>query len=131
MNKKRKNITIFVDESGTLPDPKDSVVIIAAVGTKIPSRLRKINNEVRKYLKMKKTPEIKFYTAGDRTRKAYLKAISKENLEIFVLTVEKAGKKISDSPQNFALLCWFLLEDCLNLYHKNLKEVTFDRHFHH
>lgn len=130
MNKTRKTITIFIDESGTLPDPKTSVVIVAAVGTKVPSKLRKINQEVRKYLKMKKTPEIKFYTAGNRTRKAYLKAISKENIDIFTLTVKKSGKKIADSPSNFALLCWFLLEDCFNLYQNFIKEIVFDRHFH-
>lgn len=31
-----RNITIFIDESGTLPDPKDKVVIVAAVGTNLP-----------------------------------------------------------------------------------------------
>ena len=34
--------TVFVDESGTLPDPKDTVIVIAAVGTSNPARFETI-----------------------------------------------------------------------------------------
>ena len=46
------------------------------------------------------------------------------------MTIEKRGQKIIDSPENFALLCWIILEDCLLFYQNSIKEVIFDRHFH-
>lgn len=125
-----KNITIYIDESGTLPDPKDQVVIIAAVGTKLPEKLRAITKAIRKNLIKKNTSEIKFYTSGEKTKRKFLEKLSNEDIEIFTLTIEKRGQKIPDSPENFALLCWVILEDCLLFYQNSIKEVVFDRHFH-
>lgn len=125
-----KNITIFIDESGTLPDPKDQVVIIAAVGTKLPENLRAITKSIRKNLAKKNTSEIKFYKAGEKTKRKFLEKLSDEDIGIFTLTIEKQGQKIVDSPENFALLCWVILEDCLLFYQNSIKEVVFDRHFH-
>ena len=125
-----KNITIYIDESGTLPDPKDQVVIIAAVGAKLPEKLRAITKSIRKNLAKKSTSEIKFYKAGEKTKRKFLKKLSKENIEIFTLTIEKRGQKIVDSPENFALLCWLILDDCLLFYKDTIKQVVFDRHFH-
>ena len=53
-------ITIFVDESGTLPDPKDQVVIVAAVGTNFPQLLIRVSKSVRKYLKRSRKDQTKF-----------------------------------------------------------------------
>jgi len=123
-------ITIFVDESGTLPDPKDRVIIVAAVGTKAPSKIELIIKTVRKKGKFKKpTGELKFYTAGDKTKTAFFKEITKEEVSIFILTVEKMGRKIPDTPQHFAVLCWLLLTDVFSFY-PQIKEIVFDRHFH-
>ncbi len=72
-----KKITVFIDESGTLPDPKDKVVIVAAVGTDIPEKIDVIIKEIRKKGKFRKqTCELKFYTSGDRTRTSFLKRIN-------------------------------------------------------
>ena len=52
--------TIFVDESGTLPDPSDLVVVVAAVGTDLSQRLSQITVTIRKQIakKQKSLPEI-------------------------------------------------------------------------
>lgn len=124
-----KQATIFIDESGTLSDPKDKVVIVAAVGIQTPVKLLLINKSIRKYQKQNAS-ELKFYRAGERTKKRFLEKLSHENIEIFVLVVEKEGKKIDDTPEHYALLCWLILEDCLIFYQEGIKEVVFDRHFH-
>ena len=124
--------TIFIDESGTLPDPLDSVVVVAAVGTDLSRKLSRITTAVRKQIpkKQKSLPEIKFYRAGEQTKKRYLKLLSKQNVQIFLLTIEKHHKTIPDNPTNFALLCWLLLQDCLKHYHpQEITEFVFDRHF--
>lgn len=122
--------TIYIDESGTLPDIKDQVIVVAAVGTKLPNQLSLLFNKLRKRLKKKsKLSEIKFYTSGDRTKEIFFKHLIKEDLGIFVLIVDKKGRKIPDTPKHFALLCWLLLNEVANFY-PEIKEIVFDRHFH-
>lgn len=127
-----KKITIFIDESGTLPDPKDDVVVVAAVGTELPQKLAKISRLVRKYLtpKKKNISEIKFYRAGEHTKKSFLKELAKQKIDIFTLTVNKYGQRIPDSPENFALISWLLLEDCFDYLGEDKLKLVFDRHFH-
>jgi len=123
-------VTIFIDESGTLPDSKDRVIIVAAVGVKTSSKIELIIKTARKKGKFKKpTGELKFYTAGERTKSAFFKQITKEQVNIFILTVEKMGRKIADTPQHFAVLCWLLLSDVFSFY-PQIKKIVFDRHFH-
>lgn len=125
-----RNIFILIDESGTLPDPGNQLVVVAAVGTRLPKKLAAIHKKARQFLRKKDTSEIKFYRAGERTKKKFLEKLIQEDLEIFVLVVEKRGRRIEDSPENFGLICWLLLEDCLLFYKDTVAEVIFDKHFH-
>lgn len=77
----------------------------------------------------KQTGELKFYTAGEKAKTAFFRKIAKERFDIFILTVEKMGRRIPDSPQHFAILCWLLLTDVFSFY-PEIKEIIFDRHFH-
>lgn len=124
-----KTIIIVVDESGTLPDVKDKVIVVAAVGTKTPDAIERVLKSAHKKGRLRKqTGELKFYTAGDKTKLLFFQKIAEENIDIFVLIVEKMGRKIPDTPQHFAILCWLLLTDVFNFY-SDIKEVVFDRHF--
>lgn len=125
--------SIFIDESGTLPDPKDKVVIVAAVGVFAPQALLDITQATRKKIKFlkkeKNISEIKFYRAGERTKTFYLKALAEKEIDIFGLVVEKDKIKIADTPNNFAVLSYFLIEECLLFYRGEIKEIVFDKHF--
>jgi len=122
-------VVVFVDESGTLPDPKDKIIVVAAVGTLSPNKMERVITQSRKTGDFKKAKgEIKYYTAGDRTKKLFFEKFVKEKPEIFVLVVEKMGRKIPDTPENFAVLCWNYLFDVIAFYGE-IKEVIFDRHF--
>ncbi|MFH1601458.1 MAG: DUF3800 domain-containing protein [Candidatus Shapirobacteria bacterium] len=126
-----KKITIFIDESGTLPDPKDPVIIVAAVGTSLVEKLRKILNNTKKTLKKGcRYSEIKFYNAGKRTKKKFLKELTRQEVSLFILIINKQKQKIADTPENFALLCWLILEDCRLFYGNKITKLVFDRHFH-
>lgn len=123
-------VIVFIDESGTLPDPKDRVIIVAAVGTKIPEKIEDIIKIVRKGGRFKKpSSEFKFYTASEKSKFLFFEKINKEKFNIFILTVEKMGRKISDTPTHFAILCWLLLKDVISFYSK-IEEIIFDKHFH-
>jgi len=122
MQNDKEKFTIFIDESGTLPDPKDKVVIVAAVGVDATEDLLDVNNKVRKKIKFLKRErgisEIKFYRAGERTKFFYLKKMAEKEIDIFALIVEKDKMKIADNPNNFAILTYFLIEECLLFYGK-------------
>ncbi|MDP2951174.1 MAG: DUF3800 domain-containing protein, partial [bacterium] len=127
-------ISILIDESGTLPDPKDKVIIMAAVGINARETLLSVLKKARKSIqynkKEKSITEIKFYKAGERTKAIYLKELSLADVNIFVLIVEKNNQSIKDTPDNFALLAYILLKECLVFYQDiKIKEVIFDKHF--
>ena len=46
------------------------------------------------------------------------------------LSIFKNTQKIADSPENYAVLSWLLLIDCLAYFKKNELEIIFDRHFY-
>lgn len=127
-------IYIFIDESGTLPDPKNNVIVLAGVATNLPKDLAKVLNSIKKRpnpnRKSQMKREIKFYTAGNRTRTGYLKLLRNLNVAIFALAVQKGRQIITDSPENYAVLSWLLLIDCFAYYKKEKIHLIFDRHFH-
>ena len=120
-----KHIFIYVDESGTLPDPKGPVIIIAAVATYSANQLILPKKSIKT-----KTGEVKFYNSGENTKKNYLTTLSKLDIQIFALILEKRGQKIPDTPENFAAICSLILHDCLDYYQNSLVSIIFDRHFH-
>lgn len=123
------NFTIFIDESGTLPDIKDRVIVIAAVGTNTPAVIDNIFKTLQKKERLrKKTGELKFYTAGDKTKQLFFEKLIQNDFGIFILEVEKMGRKIPDTPEHFAFLCWLLLNDVFSFY-PDIKEIVFNRHF--
>ena len=50
----KQKITIYIDESGTLPDPKDKIVVLAAVGFDLEKKLSDLSNKVRKSFPLRK-----------------------------------------------------------------------------
>lgn len=127
-----KKISIFIDESGTLPDIKDKVIVLAAVGSTNSGEILDIIKSLRKDLKNKKelTEEIKFYNSGQKTKTKFLTELSNTQIEIFVLILDKNKQKIPDTPQNYAILSWLLIQECMVFYKKeDIEELIFDRHF--
>ncbi len=124
-----KHITIFIDESGTLPDLNDQVVIVAAVGSYIPTSFAKLfSPTIKKEALRSKTTEIKYYTAGDRTKQKFFEKLIKLDLDIYLLIVNKLGRKIADTPINFGILNSVLLNEVLTFYEGDI-ELVFDKHF--
>lgn len=125
-----KEIFIYVDESGTLPDPNGPVIVIAAVATSATNQLLLPKKLSTKPLSKNKTGELKFYGSGANTKRKFLTILSELDVQIFALVLEKHSQKIPDTPENFATICSLILYDCLNYYHDSLISIIFDRHFH-
>jgi len=124
-------LTIFIDESGTLPDPKDKFVVICGVGVKRIKEAENIFTRILTSLKRRKIRirEIKFYHAGQNTKRQFLSGMASAGFEIFALVVDKKGRKITDSPENFVVLISDLANE-INLWYKPDKlNIILDRHF--
>ncbi len=126
---------VLIDESGRLADPNDKILIFSALVTKTLIDLDKIIPKVRrkippkgKYKKEKSLAEIKFQTTGERTRLKVLEAIKEKKLRIFLLIVNKEGRKIADNPKNYSLLVGTLLKFVIKKYSK-INHIIIDRHF--
>jgi len=121
---------IYIDESGTLPDPKDRVIIVAAVGVQELYALDLSFKSVKKRRTIGEKPlELKFYKAGTKTKDLFFEKLSKQPISIFILVADKMGRKIPDTPENFATLCGLLLSEILHFY-AGVQSIIFDRHFH-
>ena len=126
------NYFVFVDESGTLPDVKDKFIVIAGVGAEKAKDAKDLISRILKSLRQRKIKikEVKFYYSGERTKIQILSGIISCGFDIFIIAIDKKNRKISDTPENFALLISELINE-INLWkpRRNLK-IIIDRHFH-
>jgi hypothetical protein len=74
--------------------------------------------------------ELKFYYAGDKTKRQVLAGIVANQLELFALAVDKRRRKVEDSPENFAIIVAELLQETLAWKTAiSTVKLTIDRHF--
>lgn len=119
----------IIDESGRLYDPNDRFLIFAAVVVDSLVNLDKIIPAIKKVLpRKKKLAEMKFSTTGEKTKIKVLNAIKERRLKLFVLVVDKQGRKIVDSPENYSLLISTLLKKIFIRY-PAVSHIIIDRHF--
>ncbi len=126
----------LIDESGTLPDPTDSIVVIAiVVADVIEPGLRRLLAKIRRQLPIKgkrrrerRVEELKFRTTSPKTRRQVLAALARQPVTLFVLIVIKDGVSVEDTPENYASLVNAILPECISWF-PNLKRILFDRHF--
>lgn len=124
----------LIDESGRLYDPNDRVLVLAVLVTSTLLGVDKIIPKIRNKIPYKgkrrkeRLAEIKFSLAGDRTRQLVLEAIAQQKVKIYLLVVDKRGRKIEDNPENYALLLASVLRKPLN-ENPQLEHILIDRHF--
>lgn len=120
---------IYIDESGTLPDVRDRVIVVAAVGAVDLQEINSLFKLIQKKRISKEKPlELKFYKAGLKTKNLFFEKLSRLEVDIFILTVEKMGRRIPDTPDHFATLCGILISEIVNFY-TGIQKIVFDRHF--
>lgn len=75
----------------------------------------------------KAASELKWSNASQRIRTQVLRRLAQAEVEILTLTVLKAGRRIEDTPENYAILVCELLSLCWDVYPK--VALSLDRHF--
>jgi len=124
--------TVFIDESGTLPDIEDKFIVFCGVAVNQIKEAENIFSRILKSLRQKKIriKEIKFYNAGQNTKRQLLSGIAAADFKIFALIIDKKERRISDNPENFALLMKILIEDIINWHKNEPLSFVLDKHFH-
>lgn len=127
-------MVIFIDESGTLPDVTDRYIVLTALVADNPAGLEKILPKFRKKIptkgarrKERKSPEFKFHYVGDITRKRVLEEIATKEIKVYLLIVDKMGRKIKDTPINFGKLVKNLITSLIKKEKPN--KIYIDKHF--
>ncbi len=112
---------LAVDESGSLPDdtpfftlagvityhPETLRNVIRRAVTRTGKRLRRARHAV---------PEFKWSNASRNLRTEVLGRLAQADVGVFTLTVSKSGRRIDDTPENYAILICELLRACWTEY---------------
>jgi len=126
----------IIDESGALPDPQEKYVAVAVLVVEKGEehRLKRILKRTRQRLPRKgkrrrewRKAELKFGEVGDKTIRMILQALAEQKVEIYLLVVEKTERPIPDTPQNYAEIVWYILQEAMTHYPD--LEVLIDKHF--
>jgi hypothetical protein len=121
-----------LDESGSLT-AATPLFTLAAVVTPQADALRHLIRRAalrsgkRLRRSRKAASELKWSNASQRIRDRVLTSLAKAQVEIFALTVLKGGRRINDTPENYAILACELLSLCWDT-HPNVA-LSLDRHF--
>lgn len=124
----------LIDESGRIYDHNDKILIFAVLVVENLSILEKIIIRARQRIpkkgkrRLERLSEIKFSLTGDKTRLFILKELAKQNVKIYVLVVNKQGRKIKDDPTNYSLLIGIILKSAL-ADNSQITHIFIDRHF--
>jgi len=121
-----------LDEAGSLTSSTD-FFSMAAVVTSKPTALKNIIRRAslksgkRLGRRSKQPAELKWSNASQRIRATVLDYLAEADAEFFVVVVRKEGRRIADTPANYAILACELLQLCWNVYPNMV--LAIDRHF--
>ncbi|GEM_PF-4902757 len=110
----------FLDESQNLQDEGSffSVVIILTTSP-YQKAYQSIFKRTRKNIlkrKEKEVPELKFTHSTHQVRVKILKAISKRAISVSAFIVDKIGRRIPDTPENYGVVVGFAVSEVLKKY---------------
>lgn len=121
----------FLDESPNLQD-KSSFFSVAIILTANPDEksYRSIFKRIRKNVlkrKQREVPELKFANSTHQLRVKVLKAISQRSIKISVFILDKAGRRIPDTPENYGIVAGFAVSEALKKH--PVIVLTFDKKY--
>jgi hypothetical protein len=121
-----------LDESGSLPDASQ-LFTMAGILTYRPEavsnlvRRTSLRSGKRLRRPRRSASEFKWSNSSRWFRLQVLERLAEADVELFALTVRKAGRRIEDTPGNFAILVCELLRTCWTR-HPSMA-LAIDRHF--
>jgi len=124
-----KNTYVYIDESGSLFD-KQPFFVVALVCQTHPRETWGIMKKARQKILRSKKPfapkEIKFNNSSESLRKFVLRKLATKDVKIYTWVIDKEGRRIAETPQNFAAVLNFALH---RLPGASFAIITIDRKF--
>lgn len=121
----------FLDESPAL---SDSVLFfcvnIISTSDRTNKQLQKIIKKARKRIvkkKIRSLSEIKFHDSEEKIRLYVLREIAKQDVKIIAIAVDKEGRKVNDTPQNYGAVVGIAIAEFLSFY--PALNITLDKKF--
>jgi len=121
----------FLDESPNLQDKSAFFSIVIILNTNPDEKsYRSIFKRIRKNVlkkKAKEVPELKFTNSTPQVRIKILKAISKRSMKISAYILDKTGRRIPDTPENYGIVAGFAISEALKKHPAIV--LTFDKKY--
>ncbi len=121
----------FLDESPNLSDKETFFCVdIISTNEKTNKSLQTIIKRARKKIlkkKLKSLYELKFHVSDDKTREYVLREIAKHDVKIVVLAVDKEGRRVEDTPENYGIVVGATVAEYLSVY--PALSLTFDKKY--
>lgn len=121
----------FLDESPNLSD-KEIFFCVDIISTteKTNKSLQTIIKRARKRIvkkKLKSLYELKFHVSDEKTREYVLKEIAKHDVKIVAFAVDKEGRRVEDTPENYGIVVGATVAEYLSVYPS--LSLTFDKKY--
>ncbi len=121
----------FLDESPNLLSRSNFFSIIIILNTNPDEKVyRSIFKRTRKNVlrrKAKQVPELKFANSTLQVRNKVLRAISKRAIKISAFILNKEGRRIPDTPENYGIVAGFAVSEALKKH--SVIVLTFDKKY--
>lgn len=110
----------FLDESSSLHDKAFFFCVdIISTSEKTNKQLQNILRKARRKIvkkKLKSLTELKFYNSDEKTRVFVLTELAKQDVSIFALTVDKEGRRVDDTPENYGMVVGATIAELLEKF---------------
>lgn len=115
----------YIDESGNLADgnPFFVIAVVPIDDERLPSRIIKRTRSILGRNKGRVGGELKFNNSSIRVKKYFIERLVKEKVSCFVFVIEKANRKIVDSPENYGVILSWILSQGFKLWKWELAVV--------
>lgn len=110
-------LELYLDESGNLADELPYFVIATfSAGKGSRKKLTRLPKKIRQKIldkELHQVPELKFHNSNETTRQRFLKDMVSSNPKISILALDKKGRQIIDTPENYGSVVGELLQGFL------------------
>ncbi len=124
---------LYLDESGNLADNFPYTIAATVGGNRtVRKKLSRIPKKVRQRImdkKLSQVPELKFHDSTDQIRERFLKYLVKYDPEIFALSLDKEGRQVEDSPDNYGIIVGELVRRVISSVGKGRIGLILDKKY--
>lgn len=113
----KQSVYAYLDESANLAD-KNKFFIVGVVSTSSKEEIKRILKRARKSIlgkKKRQISEIKFSRVIRRVAVYVLKKLAQKEVAVYVWIVDKEGRRVEDTPENYGLILGHALKYGFNL----------------